>query len=212
MEVLIILGYVLLILVGFLLLLLIVPTKYSFTGEKYDDAFIKAKVSILLGLIGFYYYNDFEKKNVTKVTILGFSINISSKNKKYKSEPKKDKNKNFKDYLNKSFIKSSLISLGMVMLHIKPKKLEIVGKIGLEDPYYTGLICAFKNIFYPRLKNAKINIDTVFEDEVLEGRCLIQGRVILLYIAYIGLRLYCSRPVKIKGPKIKFKEVKSYDS
>ena len=89
MEVLIILGYVLLILVGFLLLLLIVPTKYSFTGEKYDDAFIKAKVSILLGLIGFYYYNDFEKKNVTKVTILGFSINISSKNKKYKSEPKR---------------------------------------------------------------------------------------------------------------------------
>lgn len=212
MEVLIILGYVFLALLTFLSLLFILPVKYSFAGEKYDSAFIKAKVSILLGLIGFYYYNDFEKKNITKVTILGLPIKISSKKKKYKREAKKDMNKNFNNYLNKSFIKSSLKSLGKAVLHIKPKKIEIAGKIGFEDPYYTGLICAFKNIFYPRLKNAKISIDTVFEDEVFEGRCLIQGRVILLYIAYIGLRLYCSRPVKIKHKKIKFKEAGSYDS
>jgi len=39
-----VLGYILLILLVILLLLLIVPVKYSFTGEKYESAFIKGKV------------------------------------------------------------------------------------------------------------------------------------------------------------------------
>lgn len=211
MWILTILGYVLLVLLLLLLLLLIIPIKYSFTGEKYDNIFIKAKVSILLGLIGIYYYNDFKKRGIAKITILGLPINMPSKKKKGKNKYKKDRNNDFGDYLNESFIKSLLRSIKKIIFHIKPKKFEIVGKIAFEDPYYTGLACAFKDVFYSKLKNAKISIDIVFEDEIIEGSCLIQGRAILLYVAYIMLRLYRSRPVKIKPKKTKFKEVRSYD-
>ncbi|AUG58179.1 MAG TPA: DUF2953 domain-containing protein [Ruminiclostridium sp.] len=205
-----VLGYILLILLVILLLLLIVPVKYSFTGEKYESAFIKGKVSLLLGFVKLYYYNDFEKKNIAKITLLGFPVNISYKKKrKKKRRPKKDKSYN---YLNKRFLKSSLKTIGKVILHIKPSKLEISGKIGFDDPYYTGLICAFRNIFYPKFKNAKINIDTVFEDEIFEGSFLIQGRVILFYVVYMVLRLYFLAPDKIKHKKMKFKEVANYDT
>ena len=52
--------------------------------------------------------------------------------------------------------------------------------------------------FYPKFKNAKINIDTVFEDEILKEASLIQGRVILFYVVYMVLRLYFLAPDKIK--------------
>ncbi|TYQ16425.1 UNVERIFIED_CONTAM: Protein of unknown function (DUF2953) [Acetivibrio alkalicellulosi] len=212
MTVLIILGYVLLALLLFLILLLVIPTKYSFKGQKYERSFIRAKVSVLFGMLGFSYYNDFEKKNLIRILILGLPINIpkgKEKDKKKKDKNIKDKD-NSRDYLNVAFIKSALKSVKRIILHIKPKRFEIEGRIGFEDPFYTGVMCAFQNILVSQLKDAKINVTAEFEDEIYEGKGLIQGRVVLLYVAYIALKLYRSRPVKIKAKKTKFKEVKNY--
>ncbi|HOQ38069.1 MAG TPA: DUF2953 domain-containing protein [Acetivibrio sp.] len=217
MRLLMILGYVIIALIFLLTLIMIVPIEFKIHGEKYEKVFLKARVILFKGLIGGHFKLAGNEKMQIYATVFGFKKRIEvDKFKKLKSDKEKPKRKekkrekiDFQKYLEPDFIECALISLKKVLRHIKPRKFIIEGRVGFEDPYVTGLMCAVLNVFYEVLKKANISIKTVFDDEVLEGRCLIQGRVIPAYIAYIALRLYFSGPVRIKQNH-KFKEVKSY--
>lgn len=207
-----ILGFILVALLILLVLILIVPIEFRLYGQKQEETFFKASVILFKGAVVFQFLKTFSEQARMQVSIFGFKKKIemskvSKKEKENKKEkPKKDSSRN---YLEPSFLKCALKCLTKVLNHIKPKKFVIEGRVGFEDPYVTGIVCAVLNVLYQELKKANINVRTVFDDEIFEGKCLIQGRVVLAYIAFIALRLYLSRPVRIKQ-KPKFKEVKSY--
>ncbi|MFZ5986815.1 MAG: DUF2953 domain-containing protein [Bacillota bacterium] len=213
MIVLIAIGYLILILLVLLLMVLFIPFNYLFEARKYDDALIRFRVSWLKGLAGFFYIKALNRKACMYISLFGLKIGINAKGKarEEKVEEKEHKENNLQDFLDLDFLKCLIDSLKKILKHIKPKKFILKGRIGFEDPYYTGTVCALTNIFYTQLQDASIKIETVFDDEVIEGECLVQGRIALVVIAYIALRLYLSRPVRIKQKvKPKIKEVKSY--
>lgn len=188
-------------------LLLLIPYEYFFEGRKYEELLIRMKISWFKGAVGFNYIK--EQDNKAKMFVNLFNIKIKlSKNKKDSKEEKKDKKEDgHRNYLDSRFLKCAMTSLKKVLLHIKPKRFIFRARLGFEDPAITGMACALTDIFYTTLKGANIRFEPVFDDEIYEGECIIQGRVVLIVIAYIAFKLYLSRPVKIK-PKIK--EVKLY--
>ncbi|WP_010243536.1 DUF2953 domain-containing protein [Acetivibrio cellulolyticus] len=214
-----ILGYMLIALFVLLALILILPIEFKVYGQKYEKIFFKASLIWFMGALGFHFMKEYSQEAAIYVRIFGFKKKIDGSkfakkdNKKEKKDEKKKEKKKEKgksrNYLESNFIRCALECLKKVLNHIKPKKFVIEGKVGFEDPYVTGLLCTVLNLLYAELKKANINVRTVFDDEIYEGKCLIQGRVVLAYLAYIALRLYFSRPVSI-NKKQKFKEVKSY--
>ncbi|HPD00160.1 MAG TPA: DUF2953 domain-containing protein [Acetivibrio sp.] len=217
MKLLLIFGYVIMALILLLVLIMVVPVEFKIHGEKFEKTFLRARVIWFKGLLGFHFRLADTEKMQMYVSVFGLKKKIDAhlfnkfKGDKEKPERKeKDKRKKYsRNYIESDFLRCALISIKKVLRHIKPRKFTIEGRVGFEDPYVTGLVCAVLNMFYYELKKANINVNTVFDDEVLEGRCLIQGRVVLAYMAYIALRLYFSRPVRIKQDQ-KFEEVKSY--
>lgn len=210
MIVLVILGYILAALLILLTLILIVPFEFKVDAQKKETIFINTRVSWFLGLFGFHYTKVYSQQPIMYICIFGLKkrINMNKTNKKEKKAEKESKEKeSSRNYLELEFIKCVLVSIKKGLNHIKPRKFVIEGSIGFEDPYVTGIACAVINVFRQELKKANIKINTVFEDEILEGKGSIQGRVVLAYMAYIALRLYLSRPDKI-NQKPKFKEVK----
>jgi hypothetical protein len=203
-----ILGYILVALLILLVLILVLPLEFRLYGQKQEETFFKASVILFKGAVVFQFLKPFKEQAKMYVRILGFKKNIKthkvSEKENKKEKPKKENSRN---YLEPSFLKC----LKNVLKHIKPKKFAIEGRVGFEDPYVTGIVCAVLNVLCQELKKANIKVNTVFDEEIFEGKCLIQGRVVLAYIAYIALRLYLSRPVRIKQ-KAELKEVKSYGS
>ncbi len=211
MIVLVILGYILAALFILLTLILIVPFEFKVDAQKNEITFVKAKVLWLFGAFGFYFTKVYSQKAIMFIRIfcLKKRINISKANKKEKKVERKSKEKeNSVNYMEPEFLKCALNCIKKVLNHVKPKEFAIECRLGFEDPYITGIACAVLNVFHQELKMANINVNTVFDEEVFEGKGLIQGRVVLAYMACIALRLYLSRPDKINH-KPKFKEVKS---
>lgn len=204
MIVLVILGYILAALFILLTLILVMPIEFIVDGQKYEKAFIKAGFLWFMGAVGFQFIKVQSEEAIMCIRILGFkkTINISKIDKnrsKVKKKPKeKPKEKNYsRNYLESDFLKCALKSSIKVLNHMKPKKFVVEGRIGFEDPYITGIVCAISNVLCKELKKANIKVYTVFDEEIFEGKCLIQGRMVLAYMAYVALRLYLSRPVRI---------------
>ncbi len=210
-----VLGYILMALLVLLVLILIMPIGFKVYGQKYEKIFFKASFKWFMGAVGFCFIKDCSQEAVMYIRILCFKkkIDISKFNKKdEKQEDKKEKVKEkdkTRNYLDSSFLSCAFECLKKVLNHIKPKIFVIEGRVGFEDPYVTGILCTILNVFNCELKKANIKVITVFDDKIFEGKCLIQGRVVVAYLAYIALKLYLSRPVRI-NKKQKFKEVKSY--
>ncbi len=211
MIVLAILGYILAALFIILTLILIVPFEFKVDAQKNEITFIKAKVLWFFGAFGFHFTKVYSQKFIMYIRVFCFKkrINISKANKKEIKVERKPKEKdNYINYMEPEFLKCALNCMKKALKHIKPKRLEIEGRLGFEDPYITGIACAVLNVFHQEFKMTNINVNTVFDEEVFEGKGLIKGRVVLVYMAYIALRLYLSRPDKI-NQKPKFKEVRS---
>ncbi len=196
-----ILGYTLIALLVLLVIVLIVPIGFKVYGQKYEKIFFKASLKWFVGAVGFGFIKDYSKESVMYIRILGFKkiidgskFNKKDKKKEDKKEKVKEKDKT-RNYLDSRFLSCAFECLKKVLNHIKPKIFLVKGKVGFEDPYVTGVLCTILNVFNSELNKANIKVRTVFDDEIIEGKCLIQGRVVLAYLAYLALKLYLSRPV-----------------
>lgn len=79
--------------------------------------------------------------------------------------------------------------------HLKPKKFDLYLHYGLSDPATTGQLLGGISIFYPIFhKNVKIIPD--FEQEILEGKLLIKGRLQVFLIVRIFISLYWDKNIK----------------
>ncbi len=200
MIILTILLYVVIIIVALIAIILVIPFQYSCSGFKYEKTYLEAKVKWLFGVLKFGFSYDSETGALKEFRVFG--IKPSSKENKESSVKKKNTKKQKKSSgkvgisLMKELFKEGLSAFKKVFNKIKPKKFILSAKVGFDDPYNTGVLRAVLSIFHKEIQRYDVKIDTVFDDEVIEGRFLIQGRIVIAELIPIVIKFMFSRPVK----------------
>ena len=214
MIVLTVLGYILLGIGILLAAIILIPYEYCIAGEKIDESEVNALITWLFGGMKL----DFRKRSHLKaeltLTLLGLKRKIETRSKSKssivskkaadssnhaKSVKDKDKDKhnsNFRKYLKKEIIIKVLSVALKIIKHCLPRKLSVHGKYGFDDPSYTGLMCAFTHQFYWLFDKYDIEIQPVFEEEILEGRFLISGRIWLPYLILVMIGFLITQPIR----------------
>ncbi len=204
------LGLFLLILLA---ALLFIPFGYMFAGRKYESAAVRSSISWLFGLVRITYKKSIGSKGHLILQLLGLNFKLNPKKGKQDKQELEEEKQNKKQsagsmrFLNKDFINSIFKAFIDLFNHIKPKRFYLEGRFGFEDPYYTAMGSALLKILRLHLKDIQINARAVFDEEVLEGRLLISGRMVLIRVFYIALKLYSKKHVR---RVIKPKEAKLY--
>jgi len=222
MLVLTILGYILLAIGVLLATIIIIPYDYYVTGEKTDDWEVNVIISWLFGGIKLNFCKHSLKRSELLVTLLGFkkkvehgdkskSSSVSKKTPASSHDAKAVKAKhtsNFRKYLKKEILQKVLTVISKAFKHCQPRELSVHGKYGFDDPSYTGLMCAFTNQFYWLFNKYDFEIHPVFDEEILEGRFLVGGRIWLPYLILVMTGFLITKPIRnilIAQLKLKFK-------
>jgi len=77
--------------------------------------------------------------------------------------------------------------------HLKPRRLTGWGRIGLADPYHTGLLCAVLEATRG-LGVHDLEIECVFDRECYEGEFEAAGRLIIGYLVWQAIVLLLHKP------------------
>lgn len=143
--------YTLLFLLGVIFIAIISPIK---AYAKFNDGYILLKGNYLYKAISFYYEKT-NKENLLIVKVFGIKLPIENKNKennnaKEEENKKKEKiNKKSKYGMpSKKVIKLALRLINKLLTRIFPKNVHMYLTIGLDDPYYTGLIQMVSQIVF----------------------------------------------------------------
>ena len=146
----------LLIILGIILLFLLVPVKYSITGNYYEKKYGKIIVSIIFGLILVTaIFNEETSRGELKILGIKKAISLNKdKGRKQKQESflKKIKSSKIKSFINVYELKDLRIAFNSILKNIKPSRIIIKSKIGFEDPMYTGILFALINqtVYMPK--------------------------------------------------------------
>ena len=110
-----------------------------------------------------------------------------------------DKIKHIKDYIqNEAHIKAFMRLKNEIVYLIKKLKPDTIKgylRFGLEDPYHTGLSLAALSVFYPFYGDC-FEIYPDFEKKILETDIFFKGRIYIIHLIIILLRLYLDKNVK----------------
>jgi hypothetical protein len=98
----------------------------------------------------------------------------------------------FRDPKNDELVSLIIRTVKAVLLHIRPRELEIEAIVGLDDPAETAKIIAIAYMLYP-LYNGCIRVEGDFVDECLDGRIHAAGRMRLIVFVFEGLKLYMNK-------------------
>jgi hypothetical protein len=78
----------------------------------------------------------------------------------------------------------------------RPKYLHLYGTYGFEDPSLTGLACGALGIIRTILPEARLNLNPVFDEEVLDLDFRVQGSMTAGSLAYQTVRTVFKKPVR----------------
>ena len=101
-----------------------------------------------------------------------------------------------KDETTKITIRLLLGKLKNIIVHILPKKIKGNLIFGLDDPALTGEILGVLSLFYPKYQKT-LKIIPVFEQQILEGKVLIKGRIIIAYIVWQAVKLVLDKTARL---------------
>ncbi len=204
-----ILGWVLLSIGLFLTAVIFIPYNYYVTGENLDLPQLQGSVSWLFGGIRISFYCRSEQNRKIILTIFGFKKKVkirpelkqskrgkSGQNKKHSNSGQNKKHSGFIEYMKRDIIENSISSLVKIFKYCLPKTLSIDTRIGFNNPFYTGLLSAFTSQSSVWLKKYDINIQPVFEEEIIEGRFLIGGRIWLPYLILVMIGFLITKPIR----------------
>ena len=209
--------YILLVLVVFLLTILIIPYKYNVMGKKMDTTSFEGSVSWLFGGVRMRFNYNSENGTSMMMSLMGFrkKMDISKKmprNKQSdedkKNEIKKKRAKPAYSYFTYEVLEQGLQFILKALNYCKPRKFNVDAKIGFDDPMYTGLLCGIQNTGYAFLDKYHIHLQTVFEDEVVEGNFEIGGSIQIIYLLLVAIGFLFTKPFRsilFKNIKIKIK-------
>lgn len=99
------------------------------------------------------------------------------------------------DDIHRTSLKTIKDELVIFLKHCQLDQSKGYLKVGLKDPYYTGLLLAFLSILYPFI-GAELEVYPEFEKEILEGNFVVKGRIRLWHIIRLVGR--CTDDEKIK--------------
>lgn len=203
-----ILGYILLIIGILLATFILIPYNYNVAGEKLAELELRGSVSWLFGGIKIIFSQYYKHKEITLV-IVGITkkLNIDEKSKRKQDKADSKQGKDTKSakskkgfdsgtYLKKDIIQKAFSSILKLLKHCSPKTLSIYARIGFNDPMYTGFLCAFNSQLCFLVNKYNINIQPVFDDEVIEGRFSIGGRIWLPYLILVMIGFLITKPIR----------------
>ncbi|MHB1654478.1 MAG: DUF2953 domain-containing protein [Desulfitobacteriaceae bacterium] len=204
-----ILGYILLVIGLVLAAIIFVPYNYHVSGEYFGKPQINGSISWLFGGIKINFRQHLKQNMDIVLTILGLNRKIKVRLKSTGAKSKKDtehsenvktvgskKLSNFGQYLKRDVIQKAISVFLKLLKHCQPTTLSIHAKIGFNDPLYTGLLYAFNSQFYLLFNKYDINIQPVFDEEIVEGRFLIGGRIWLPYLILVMIGFLISKPIR----------------
>lgn len=181
-----ILLYLLIFIFVIILLFLIIPFEY-YISSKIDEK-INADITLLFFKNFFNImvkYEDNEKMFIVK--LMGLCIirkEIKGPSRRIEKEKiKKNKKKgNFsiKDYIQEEFINDIINYFKDIINIVKPKDIKINGFYGFEDPSLTGIFCGIIPLISNIIPKSDINLQPVFDDEIIEIKGDIHGKISLL--------------------------------
>jgi len=234
------LGYLLLAILILFLALLFIPYHYRIAGEKYEQSLLEGSITWLFGGIKIDFSRAFPGRFRIHLTVFQWiqhtfepkippgkskkeglpPIGKSEKDKyskgvdhaaKSKSSHKgKGKKSSFKEFLRPDILKEALSTLVKLLKHFQPHTLSVSAKVGFNDPMMTGLLYGLLSQFHFLIYKHDLHVQPVFDEEVLEGKFLIGGRVWIPSLLFMILGFLLSKPVRsIYIPKLFKKPRKS---
>ena len=103
--------------------------------------------------------------------------------------------KQINDVQNQSAVKAVFGTIGSLLVHIKPQKLKIEGRLGFDDPATTGQIFGVIGMLMP-LYGETIHLEAVFHEAVAEGKLEVKGRIRIGTALYMVLKLIGKKEVR----------------
>ncbi|KXG73788.1 DUF2953 domain-containing protein [Thermotalea metallivorans] len=193
----------------FLLALCCIPFEYTWTGYRYQDYEIRGEISWLFGGVK---VSGIKKKHHPQswvFHILGFPIfhhihglekdrHKKKKDKKNRKEIKKKQKKShpLASYFNQELFRALFKFARSLLKHMRPRRFECDGQLGFDDPCHTGMFWGMWSMLYPSLSRFDIHITPVFDDQKLEGRFHLQGRMIIGVFLFLAIKLLRSASVR----------------
>jgi len=211
--------YTLLFLLIVFAMIIFIPIVYSVEGEKEEYYFLIIRIGLLFSLINLIVHKEENKKKEFSLKIFGFQINLRDDKKaqklKKKGDIKKEERKRKKAkqensrsiiFFLKPFLNESFRLARRVLRHIMPKEYRINLIYGFEDPADTGILTGFFYLLFPNVSFSEmIKIQPVFDEEIIQGRINIKGRVIVVILMYYFIQYYFACGVRQTIKKIRNK-------
>lgn len=196
---------ILLICILLLALMLSAPIRYCIIGQKQEMSYGKIKVSWLWGSVKTCYIYDSQTGFNSHIRLLGKSISFSRH--KDNADASKKKKFVFKYLMDMALLKKVICFFKEAVNHIKPQTFVVNGKIGLDNPYDTAIAIGIISM----INLPCVNIQPIFDEEIIEGTLKIQGKMIIGMLLMLFFKFLITKPVRNVVIKlIKNKGEKSY--
>jgi hypothetical protein len=179
----IILGIVIII-----MLILSVPIKYDISGQKAESSYGSLKVSWLWDSLVLLCAYDSQTGLIKEFRLFGQSKTIQHQEKILKS---KEKNSTFTCW-DKALLKKTFILLKELLRHIKPETFVLNGKMGLDNPFATGI--AMGLFAMPNIPG--VHIQPVFDEEIIEGTLKIKGQLVIIFVLWLFIKFLAAKPAR----------------
>lgn len=208
-----ILLYLLIFIISFTLLFLIVPFEYKFNTIINEEIKVNSNILFLKKFLKFTVTYE-NKQHLLSITVMGLRVirkNLITPVKKIKEKDLKKKKSSFniKDYIEKEFLNDSINYFKDIINIIKPKRIKMSGIYGFEDPSFTGITCGIIPLISNLIPSSDINLQPVFDDEIIDISGDINGRISLL-IATIKTLKFIMKKNNRKRILKKSKKVETY--
>ncbi len=99
------------------------------------------------------------------------------------------------DAENRELVSLIISQIKRLFKEIKPKKYDINVHFGFQEPDVTGKVLMYIAVFYG-ITGLNINIKPEFEEKIFEGDCYLKGRIRVITLLSIALKVYKNKRFK----------------
>jgi len=188
----IILQIILFIILGLILLILFAPFKYSALVLIKEKTNINLYLNWVILKVGFLIE---EKKPNIKIYMFGKRIRFISPTRK-KAQLKNKRGKKKTEMPSKEFFIEMFSLSKKVFKVIKPKEFIATGTYGFEDPSITGILNLVLIFIAEVMPWAQIDLNPVFEEEVMQVKIRTYGSVSLIILITLMLKYVFKKEVR----------------
>ena len=190
-----------LVLVTLLLMGLFIPISYRLFGKINDGLSCEGSFTWLFRCVRFnFMVEDYKPK--FQVILFGKEVKIKTKLDKKQKKKNNVKPKSKNKFPGWDFIKEAICFFEDIFNIIRPKVFKIRGVYGLDDPCVTGFINAILCTINGVIPNDCIELNAIYDDEIIDIEILAEGDLKLFIIGFRSLKFI----LKKENRKIIFKK------